>query len=46
MLTLYVLRLQGAWKFYENRDNGKAFSKDEQEEWNKTKKGTAPAADK
>eukprot|EP00545_Synedropsis_sp_CCMP1620_P008484 CAMPEP_0119014598 /NCGR_PEP_ID=MMETSP1176-20130426/10033_1 /TAXON_ID=265551 /ORGANISM="Synedropsis recta cf, Strain CCMP1620" /LENGTH=67 /DNA_ID=CAMNT_0006967801 /DNA_START=97 /DNA_END=300 /DNA_ORIENTATION=+ len=29
----------GAWKYYENRNNGETFSKDEQEKWNKSKKG-------
>lgn len=30
----------GAWQYYENRKNGEAFSKEEQESWNQKKKGT------
>lgn len=28
-----------AYSWYENRDNGKVFSKDEQRQWNATHKG-------
>lgn len=31
--------MQAAWQYYENRDNGETFSKEEQSSWNEKKKG-------
>jgi hypothetical protein len=32
---------QAAWQYYENRNNGETFSKEEQLSWNEKKKGVS-----
>ena len=36
----------GAYTYYENKDNGKTFSKEEQQKWNLTKEKSPVSAEK
>jgi hypothetical protein len=37
---LHLHSNQAAWQYFENRDNGTAFSKEEQSAWNDAKKSS------